>query len=60
MTEQQRSELAKVLADKAHELSLIVPDGLSVRIERGRVTTRLKAEVREEPQLRVMPALVEA
>lgn len=55
MTDERRHAMAEEIAEKARALSLILPQGLSLRIERGSVTSRVT--LRESaPELRVMPA----
>ena len=55
MTEERRHKLAEEITEKAHGLAQILPPGLSLRIERGRVTSRVTLR-ESEPELRVMPA----
>ena len=56
MTDERRSKLAEDIAEKAQALASILPEGLSLRVERGRVTSRVTLR-ESEPELRVMPAL---
>ena len=54
MTEDQRKEMAKRIADKAHELSTIMPDGMEAKVTRNRVVLRNRL-AQEGTQLRTFP-----